>query len=157
MNGIIVINKPLGKTSHDMVYFVRRLTGIKKVGHTGTLDSFASGLLVVCVGPLTRLASRITEFDKTYEAIIKGKDIPEPGLPESFKVLKHELQALAIDVKMLDAQGNEIILSETGDDEESTTVEETVIETEGLTIKDAESEEEIQEAAVVGFGGEDEE
>ena len=106
---------------------------------------------------LTVKSDDVNGRTKTYEAIIKGKDIPEPGLPESFKVLKHELQALAIDVKMLDAQGNEIILSETGDDEESTTVEETVIETEGLTIKDAESEEEIQEAAVVGFGGEDEE
>ena len=45
---------------------------------------------------------------KTYEAIIKGKDIPEPGVPESFRVLMHELQGLAIDVRCLDSEGNEV-------------------------------------------------
>ena len=107
---------------------------------------------------LTVKSDDVNGRTKTYEAIIKGKDIPEPGLPESFKVLKHELQALAIDVKMLDGQGNEIILSETGDDDDTVAENtETAIETDGLTIKDAESEEEIAEAAVVGFGGDDEE
>ena len=45
---------------------------------------------------------------KTYEAIIKGKDIPEPGVPESFRVLKHELNALGIDVKLLDEDKQEV-------------------------------------------------
>lgn len=66
MNGIIVINKPLGKTSHDMVYFVRRLTGIKKVGHTGTLDPSASGVLPVCVGNATKVCDLLTNADKMY-------------------------------------------------------------------------------------------
>ena len=48
---------------------------------------------------------------KTYEAIIKGKDIPEPGIPEAFRVMKHELQALALDIKLLDDEGNEVDLS----------------------------------------------
>ncbi len=67
----------------------------------------------------------------------RGKDLPEPGLPESFKVLKHELQALAIDVKMLDGQGNEITYSETGDDDDliPEIKEELVTDTSGLTIK----------------------
>ena len=43
MNGIIIIDKPLGRTSHDMVYVMRKMTGIKKVGHTGTLDPEATG------------------------------------------------------------------------------------------------------------------
>lgn len=66
MNGIVVINKPLGKTSHDMVYFVRRLTGIKKVGHTGTLDPSATGVLPVCIGNATKVCDMLTNADKVY-------------------------------------------------------------------------------------------
>lgn len=68
MNGIIVVNKPLGKTSHDMVYFMRRLTGIKKVGHTGTLDPDAAGVLPVCIGNATKVADMLTLSDKRYSA-----------------------------------------------------------------------------------------
>lgn len=110
---------------------------------------------------LTVKSDDINGRTKTYEAIIKGKNIPEPGIPESFKVLKNELQALAIDVKMLDGEGNELQFSDFEDDSDEATVvptEELVVETEGLTIKDAdEIDEEIQEAAVMGVGGEDEE
>ena len=86
---------------------------------------------------LTVKSDDVNGRTKTYEAIIKGKDLPEPGLPESFKVLKHELQALAIDVKMLDGQGNEITYSETGDDDDliPEIKEELVTDTSGLTIK----------------------
>lgn len=74
MNGIILIDKPLGKTSHDMVYFVRRLTGIKKVGHTGTLDPDASGVLPVCVGKATKVCDMLTASDKSYRAtLVLGK------------------------------------------------------------------------------------
>lgn len=68
MNGIILLDKPAGKTSHDMVYFVRRLTGIKKVGHTGTLDPDATGVLPVCIGKATKVCDMLTVSDKTYEA-----------------------------------------------------------------------------------------
>ncbi len=68
MNGIILLDKPMGKTSHDMVYFVRRLTGIKKVGHTGTLDPDATGVLPVCIGKATKVCDMLTVSDKTYEA-----------------------------------------------------------------------------------------
>lgn len=68
MNGIILIDKPLEKTSHDMVYFVRRLTGIKKVGHTGTLDPDASGVLPVCIGKATKACDMLTASDKEYIA-----------------------------------------------------------------------------------------
>ena len=53
---------------------------------------------------------------KTYEAIIKGKDIPEPGIPESFRVLMHELQGLAIDVRLLDENGNEVDITNEEDE-----------------------------------------
>ncbi|MCC8169775.1 MAG: tRNA pseudouridine(55) synthase TruB [Oscillospiraceae bacterium] len=68
MNGIIVINKPLGKTSHDMVYFMRRLTNIIKVGHTGTLHPGASGVLPMCIGNATKAADMLTLSDKRYTA-----------------------------------------------------------------------------------------
>lgn len=68
MDGVIVIDKPIGKTSHDLVYFVRRLLGIKKVGHTGTLDPDASGVLPICIGKGTKAADMLTASDKAYRA-----------------------------------------------------------------------------------------
>lgn len=68
MNGIIIIDKPPGRTSHDMVYVVRKMTGIKKVGHTGTLDPMATGVLPVCIGNATKAADMLTLSDKRYIA-----------------------------------------------------------------------------------------
>ncbi len=70
MDGVIILDKPFGKTSHDMVYFVRRLTGIKKVGHTGTLDPAATGVLPICIGKATKAADMLTFSDKCYRAEI---------------------------------------------------------------------------------------
>lgn len=64
MHGIIVINKPKGMTSHDVVNKVRRITGVKRVGHGGTLDPLATGVLVVAIG---------REFTKTLDQYVKGK------------------------------------------------------------------------------------
>ena len=66
MNGIIVLNKPKGRTSHDMVSFLRRITGIKKIGHTGTLDPDATGVLPMCIGKATKAADMLTDSDKAY-------------------------------------------------------------------------------------------
>ncbi|CAA9363768.1 MAG: tRNA pseudouridine(55) synthase, partial [uncultured Gemmatimonadetes bacterium] len=71
MNGVLPVDKPIGPTSHDVVGAVRRAMRIKQVGHTGTLDPFASGLLLVCVGPATRLAEYITPLPKTYLATMR--------------------------------------------------------------------------------------
>lgn len=68
MDGVIVINKPAGKSSHDMVYFIRRLLSIKKVGHTGTLDPDATGVLPICFGKATKAADMLTASDKAYRA-----------------------------------------------------------------------------------------
>lgn len=68
MDGVIVINKPTGRTSHDMVGFARRLLGIKKIGHTGTLDPDASGVLPLCIGKATKAADMLTASDKAYRA-----------------------------------------------------------------------------------------
>ena len=71
MDGIVLLAKNSGKTSFSSLYNVKKALGTTKVGHTGTLDSFAQGLLVVCVGKLTKLAGNITEFNKSYSAVIK--------------------------------------------------------------------------------------
>ncbi len=69
---IFLVDKPVGPTSFAMVRQVRRALGIKKVGHAGTLDPFASGLLVICAGrPATRLISRFMEGDKEYQATMQ--------------------------------------------------------------------------------------
>lgn len=66
--GVLPVDKPSGPTSHDVVSEVRKALDLRRVGHTGTLDPFASGLLLVCVGPATRLAEYLTDPDKTYLA-----------------------------------------------------------------------------------------
>ena len=68
--GVLAIDKPAGMTSHDVVNRVRRITGERRVGHAGTLDPLATGLLLVGVGPATRLSSYLTARDKTYVARI---------------------------------------------------------------------------------------
>jgi tRNA pseudouridine55 synthase len=68
MEGIIVIDKPPGITSHDVVQAVRKRLSFKKVGHSGTLDPMATGVLVILVGNSTRLFSQFSNFDKEYEA-----------------------------------------------------------------------------------------
>jgi tRNA pseudouridine55 synthase len=71
MHGIILIDKPAGITSHDVVNRVRRILGIKRVGHTGTLDPFATGLIVILVGHATRLAQYLDKDEKEYEALVQ--------------------------------------------------------------------------------------
>jgi tRNA pseudouridine55 synthase len=71
MNGVIVIDKPAGLTSHDVVNRVRRILGQRAVGHLGTLDPSATGVLPVVLGNLTRLAQFYTHSEKTYEGVIR--------------------------------------------------------------------------------------
>lgn len=75
ISGLVLLAKQAGRTSYSSLFEIKKALGTSKVGHTGTLDSFAQGLLVVCVGRLTRLVSHITDFDKSYEAVIEfGKE-----------------------------------------------------------------------------------
>ncbi len=67
MDGVLLLNKPKGMTSHDCVAKVRRLLGVKKAGHTGTLDPNVSGVLPICLGKATRIAEFLTGTTKTYE------------------------------------------------------------------------------------------
>jgi len=71
MNGALIIDKPAGMTSHDVVARVRKIIGERRVGHTGTLDPFATGVLVLLVGRATRLAQFLSGADKEYQAVIR--------------------------------------------------------------------------------------
>lgn len=71
ISGVLVIDKPVGMTSHDVVQAVRIGTGIRRAGHTGTLDPRASGVLVILLGPAVRLSEFVSASDKRYQAIIR--------------------------------------------------------------------------------------
>lgn len=71
MDGILIIDKPAGITSHDVVSRVRRVLKTKRVGHTGTLDPFATGVMVILVGQATRLAQFLDKDEKEYEALVR--------------------------------------------------------------------------------------
>ncbi len=79
MDGILIIDKPVGLTSHDVVARVRRIMRVRRVGHTGTLDPFATGVLVVLVGRATRLAQFLSGAMKEYEAVIRFGYATETG------------------------------------------------------------------------------
>ena len=71
ISGVLVVDKPIGMTSHDVVNAIRFGTGIRRAGHTGTLDPRASGVLVILVGPAVRLSEYVSASDKRYQAIIR--------------------------------------------------------------------------------------
>src|SRR5437763_15501556 len=71
VDGLLLLDKKSGITSHDAVEKFRRRSRIKKVGHTGTLDPLATGLLVLCVGKATRLQAYLMGMEKTYEGVIQ--------------------------------------------------------------------------------------
>lgn len=91
MDGVLVIDKPAGMTSHDVVARTRHILHERRVGHTGTLDPFATGVLVILLGKATRLAQFLSSVDKEYDAIIRlgyatdtgdRTGTPIPGPPE---------------------------------------------------------------------------
>ena len=107
VHGIILLDKPAGPSSFRMVQLVRRALGIKKVGHAGTLDPFASGLLIICVGrAATRLVERLMAGDKEYLATLQlgvstdthdleGRVLAEqPLTPDHFARLEQSLASL---------------------------------------------------------------
>jgi tRNA pseudouridine55 synthase len=77
MNGLLVVDKPAGPTSHDVVGRVRRAIGVRRIGHTGTLDPLATGVLPLVIGRATRLAQFLVSDEKAYEADIRfGRSTP---------------------------------------------------------------------------------
>ena len=70
-DSVLLINKPSGITSFNVIGKIRRLLGEKRVGHSGTLDKFATGLLVICVGRATRISQYFLDGDKKYKALVR--------------------------------------------------------------------------------------
>ena len=102
MTGLLLVDKPVGLTSHDVVDRIRRAAGIRRVGHTGTLDPGATGLLILCLGRATRLSEHLTGLDKLYEGTMRlgvitdshdldGDVVEEHPVPE---VTREDLQAV---------------------------------------------------------------
>jgi len=71
LEGVLPVDKPVGPTSHDVVAQARRVLGERRIGHTGTLDPFASGLLLLCIGRATRIAEYLTDMSKSYRATMR--------------------------------------------------------------------------------------
>ena len=71
ISGVLVVDKPVGLTSHDVVQIIRKGTNIRRAGHTGTLDPRASGVLVVLIGPAVRLSEYVSASDKRYQAVVR--------------------------------------------------------------------------------------
>lgn len=82
MDGVLLIDKPVGMTSHDVVAAVRRALGGVKTGHAGTLDPFASGLLLVLIGKATRIQERLMGLPKRYETVARLGAVSSTGDPE---------------------------------------------------------------------------
>jgi tRNA pseudouridine55 synthase len=102
VHGVLNLNKPAGMTSHDVVDVVRRILGMQRVGHTGTLDPQATGVLPVCLGRATRIAQFLTQADKEYEMTLRlgittdtldaaGKVLSDAG---EVRVSQAELEAI---------------------------------------------------------------
>jgi len=99
MNGIINVLKPPGMTSHDVVHFIRKKLNIKKVGHTGTLDPEAAGVLPVCLGRATKAVQYITDKRKKYKAIVKFGILTETY--DRYGKIVKEQQVKNIDIEKL--------------------------------------------------------
>ena len=103
MNGVLIIDKPSGFTSHDVVNRVRRILGQRAVGHLGTLDPAATGVLPIVLGNLTRLAQFYTHSEKTYEGVIRfgfatdtyDAEGEPTSPPQNVQINTYELRALA--------------------------------------------------------------
>lgn len=104
MDGVLVIDKPAGLTSHDVVARARHILHERRIGHTGTLDPFATGVLVIMLGKATRLAQFLSGVDKEYEAIIRlgystdtgdrtGTRIAGPEPSKGKEWTEHEIEA----------------------------------------------------------------
>src|SRR5262245_22155963 len=104
MDGVLVIDKPSGLTSHDVVARARHILHERRIGHTGTLDPFATGVLVVLLGKATRLAQFLSGADKEYDAIIRlgfatdtgdrtGNPISGPQMPSNRAWNEPEIEA----------------------------------------------------------------
>ena len=93
-DAFLIVDKPPGVTSHDVVAVVRAVTGLKKVGHTGTLDPFATGVLPLALGGATRLIQYLDEDRKIYDAVIQLGTATDTGDPTGSVIAEAPVPAL---------------------------------------------------------------
>lgn len=111
MDGALIIDKPAGLTSHDVIARVRKIIAERRVGHTGTLDPFATGVLVVLVGRATRLAQFLSGAEKEYEATMRlgyatdTGDLTGSRLPDSFTTAAAEFHREEVETAMASLRG----------------------------------------------------
>jgi tRNA pseudouridine55 synthase len=109
---VLPVDKPEGPTSHDVVASARRAFGVRRIGHTGTLDPFASGLLLLCVGAATRIAEYLTNLPKTYRAVARldGRTLTDDNTSERIEQSDHWRRLNADQVKdALQTQAGDIM------------------------------------------------
>ncbi len=99
LEGLLLIDKPAGPTSHDIISQLRRLTGIRRIGHAGTLDPLATGLLLVCIGRPTRLLEYLLEQPKRYEAAVRLGQSTDTFDAEGHVVAEMPVNAAASDIE----------------------------------------------------------
>jgi tRNA pseudouridine55 synthase len=98
MDGILIIDKPAGITSHDVVARCRRILQTKRIGHTGTLDPFATGVMVILVGKATRLAQFLDKDAKEYEAVVRlGFETDTGDRSGQLRITNYELRDISTD------------------------------------------------------------
>ncbi len=107
-DGLLLVDKPAGPTSHDIIDGIRWQFGLKKVGHCGTLDPAATGLLLVVVGKATRLSERLLSDDKVYEGIIKMGEVTDSYDAAGEVVESHEVP-VDLSLEQLQEAGREFL------------------------------------------------
>ena len=115
MDGILIIDKPDGMTSHDVVARVRRILGTRRVGHTGTLDPFATGVMVLLIGKATRVAQFLDKDEKEYEAVIRFGFETDTGDPTGLRIADCGLRIEELATVLGDTDWNEIFKRFTGE------------------------------------------
>lgn len=99
LEGLLLIDKPAGPTSHDVINQLRRLSGIRRTGHAGTLDPLASGLLLVCFGRATRLLEYLLKQPKCYEAAVRLGQSTDTYDAEGTVVSEKPVNVTAVDIE----------------------------------------------------------
>jgi tRNA pseudouridine55 synthase len=97
LNGVLPVDKPAGPSSHDVVNDVRRALGMRRIGHTGTLDPFASGLLLLCLGRATRIAEYLSGLDKRYFATVLLGQATDTDDSTGTVVAEHDAAGVTLD------------------------------------------------------------
>lgn len=110
MDGILIIDKPAGITSHDVVARVRRILGTKRVGHTGTLDPFATGVMVIVVGRATRLAQFLDKDEKEYIADVRFGWETDTGDREGLRTAECGLRNEEVGAPLGEIEWDEVLM-----------------------------------------------